>query len=212
LPVQFLIIIIFLPSLVHDLQINQYLGHANRKLMRNTCFFIALLLFLASCDQVIFTEPQPTGVRPLDEIPAQFRGVYTDTDHDTLRVYDNSFLYTGNGLSGNQPVYLSDSAVIKEYRDRYFLNIRLQAGEDSYWLTYLLQSSFEGRRLEVYAMDPDNIVNLARLQEITSKIRDVSMGEHQYHLFSPRKRDYKKIIGDSIFSRMIRFDKTEALP
>ncbi len=180
--------------------------------MKNTCLLIVLLLFMASCDQVIFTEPQPRKVRPLDEIPAQFRGVYTDTDHDTLRVYDHSFLYTGNGLSDNQPVYLSDSAVIKEYRDRYFLNIRLQAGEDSYWLTYLLQSSVEGRRLEVFAMDPGNIVNLAKLQEITSKIRDVSMGEHQYHLFSPRKRDYKKIIGDSIFSKMITFNRAETLP
>ena len=64
-----------------------------------------------------------------------------------------------------------------------------------------------GSGFDLYAMDPDDVVKLAKLQEITSKIRDIEEGDKNYYLFDPKKKDYKKIISDTIFTKMISFYK-----
>ncbi len=173
--------------------------------MKRFCLITLLALFLASCDQVIFPEPQPRKVDALSEFPADLRGVFLDEEGDTLVVGKGSFTYDDDGLSGMTDVHLSDSAVIKAYSERYFFSSRIALGGEFYWITYIIHTRDGGAKMDVYAMNPDEVVNLAKLQEITSKVRDIEDDGTTYYLFDPKRKHYKKIISDTVFSKMISF-------
>ncbi len=174
--------------------------------MKRVLFLLATVFLLASCDQVIFPEPQPHKVKAISKIPQDLQGVFMDEDGDTLYVYEQAFSYDSDELSGMENVGLSDTAVLKYYKDRYFFNKRIKIDDEYFWLSYILHLYGSGNKLDIYAMDPDDVVKLAKLQEITSKIRDVE-SSLTYYLFDPKKKDYKKIISDTIFSKMISFER-----
>lgn len=172
--------------------------------MKRLGYLIAFIFLLSSCDQVIFPEPQPKKIKPLKEIPEELQGIFLDHNGDSLFVYEHSFSYYTDELTVMKNVYLSDSAVLKKYQKRYFFNTMIWLDEESYWITYFLETHDQGNEIDVYTMDPGDIVKLAKLQEITSKVKDIE-GEPAYYLFDPKKRDYKKIIADTIFTKMISF-------
>jgi hypothetical protein len=176
--------------------------------MKNLLYLLALTLLLASCDQVIFPEPQPKKAKVLKEIPEEMWGFYLDQNEDTLIVYSHSFYYSESGLVGPEYVYLSDSVVLKYYYDRYFLNTRITINEQYYYITYIVELLDNGKTLKLFGMDSENIVKLAKLQEITSKVEDIE-DEGTYYLFNPKKKAYKKIIADTIFSEMFVFRKID---
>ncbi len=177
--------------------------------MKRLIYSLTLIILLASCDQVIFPEPQPKKVKPLKEIPGELQGVFLDQNGDSLFVYELSFSYHTDEFPAMNNVYLSDSAVLKKYQKRYFFNTMIWVDEESYWLTYMLETHDQGNEIDVYTMDPGDIVKLAKLQEITSKVKDIE-GESEFYLFDPSKRDYKKIIADTIFTKMINFRRVSA--
>ena len=176
--------------------------------MKKPIYILLLLCLFASCDQVIFPVPQPDKVKALKEIPAILQGTYLDHNDDSLFVYERSFSYYGGEVSAIKNEHLSDSAVLKYYHKKYFFSRRIKLNGDYYWLTYILDPDETGKKMDLYTMDPDDIVKLAKLQEITSKLQDIENGESDFYLFAPGKRDYKKIISDTIFTRMISFRKT----
>ncbi len=176
--------------------------------MKNLLYLLALTLLLASCDQVIFPEPQPKKAKVLKEFPEETWGIYLDQNEDTLIVYSHSFYFSDNGLVDPEYVYLSDSAVLKYYYGRYFMNTRATINGQYYFITYIVEMLDNGKTLKLFGMDSENIVKLAKLQEITSKVEDIE-DEGTYYLFDPKKKDYKKIINDTIFSEMFVFRKIE---
>jgi len=173
--------------------------------MKRCLPILAMMLLLAACDQVIFTESQPPKVKPLSEIPAVLQGIFLDQDGDSLYVHEQSFSYYSDEYSSFQDVYLSDSAVLKEYKGHFFYSTPIMLETEKYWLCYLLHSNENG--FDLYTMDPEDVVKLAKLQEITSKIGDIEEGDNAYYLFEPKKKDYKKIISDTIFTKMISFTR-----
>lgn len=175
--------------------------------MKRASFIIILFLLLSSCDQVIFPEPQPGRVKALKSIPEELQGEWLDQNGDTLYVFPGSFSYHSEDYAIEEPEYLSDSAVLKVYKGKYFYSRRVEIDDGDYWLSYILDTDEEVVRMDLYAMDPGDIVKLAKLQEITSKVRDIEEGEINYYLFAPKKRHYKKIIADTIFTKMISFKK-----
>ena len=170
--------------------------------MRPALIFFCLILILASCDQVIFPEPQPRKVKPLTEIPEALQGTFVDGDEDTLFVKKHLFSYY-SALADLNDIHLSDSTVLKLYKGRYYYNSRISLQGEYYWLSYILLPTDEG--FDLYSMDSDDIVKLAKLQEITSKERDIKDGDAEYYLFNPKRKHYKKIISDSVFTKMISF-------
>ena len=84
--------------------------------------------------------------------------------------------------------------------------MRLRLDQEYYWLSYILDPVEPGKQIDLYTMDPDDIVKLAKLQEITSKIEDIE-SDGNYYLFAPKKKHYKKIISDTIFTKMTSFRK-----
>ena len=187
--------------------VSLYLSGIKLNQMKKLIYSLAILLLFASCDQVIFPEPQPRKVKQLKAIPEVLHGIFLDHNGDSLFVYEHSFSYSSDEYTPFKNVYLSDSAVLKTYQDKYFFNMRILIEENFYWLTYMIYPVKEGGGLDIYAMDPGDVVKLAKLQEITSKIKDIDNGESDYYLFNPKKRNYKKIISDTIFTKMISFRK-----
>ncbi len=175
--------------------------------MKKLLLPLFVLFFLASCEQVVFPEAQPKKTRTLENIPTELQGTYLDQDMDTLIVNLNSFTYESEAMNGLKDVVLSDSAVLKEYRDRYYFSSRIRIGQEHFWLTYILHLREQGNFLDVYTMDPGDVVRLAKLQEITSKVDDIEDGETEYYLFDPKKRDYKKIVRDTVFTKIIVFER-----
>lgn len=162
------------------------------------------VFMVSACDQVIFPEPQPKKVNALMEIPEALQGTFVDDDNDTLYVWKQHFSYY-SGLADLEDVFLSDSAVLKAYKGNYYYSASSWLEGEQYWVSYILIPHEEG--FDMYAMDPDDIVKLAKLQEITSKVRDLTEGEADYYLFDPKRKHYKKIISDSVFTKMISFRK-----
>jgi|GEM_PF-2551235 len=177
--------------------------------MKNLIYGVIFLLLITSCDQVVFQEPQPRKTKAFTEIPEILQGTYLDHNDDTLHVYKQSFSYFTDEYSSIEKEYLSDSSVLKTYKDMFFFNKRVIINEEIYWLTYILEPVESGKQIDLYTMDPGDVVKLARLQEITSKVKDIENGEGDYYLFAPKKKHYKKIISDTIFTKMITFKKIE---
>jgi hypothetical protein len=175
--------------------------------MKRCLYLVFILFFFTSCDQVVFNEPQPRKVKELIEIPPILQGTYLDQDGDTMYVDKGSFSYSSSEYGGLKNVFLSDSAVLKQYKDQYYYNASVMVMEERFWLSYIIYLRDGGSGFDLYAMDPDDIVKLAKLQEISSKIRDIEDGEQKYYLFDPKKKDYKKIISDTIFTKMISFER-----
>jgi hypothetical protein len=162
------------------------------------------ILLLSACDQVIFPEPQPRKEKPLTEIPDELQGTFLDEDNDTLFVFKQRFSYYSD-LANMENIFISDSAVLKMYKGRYYYSTRISLKGEQYWLSYMLLPTAQG--FDLYTMDPDDIVKLAKLQDITSKVRDIEDGDAEYYLFNPKRKHYKKIISDSVFTKMISFRK-----
>lgn len=165
---------------------------------------IICMLMLSACDQVIFPEPQPRKGKPLTEIPVRLQGTFVDDDYDTLFVWKQHFSYDSGALD-LENVFLSDSAVLKSYKGNYYYSSLIRVKGEKYWLSYILIPHEDG--FDLYTMDPDDIVRLAKLQEITSKVRDIKEGDSEFYLFNPKRKHYKKIITDSVFTKMGSFRK-----
>lgn len=176
--------------------------------MKRCLILLGILFAVASCDEVIFPEPQPPKVNPLSVMPEVLQGTWIDHNDDTLYIKANSFSYFQD-LASFKDVFLSDTSVMKFYHDRYFYSTPVYVNGEQYWITYMLAVYKDGSGFDLLGMDPDDIVKLAKLQEITSKIKDIEDGNDKYYLFAPRKRHYKKIISDTIFTKMISFKRID---
>ena len=103
-------------------------------------------LILSSCKEVTFSEPQPRGVASIAEIPASLRGSYiasdpTEDKKDTLIIESWGYHFRdskdkdwlGKGV-------ISDSLVVKYYKDYYFVNFRA----DKRWVLRLVKRQPSG--------------------------------------------------------------------
>jgi hypothetical protein len=172
-------------------------------------YYLIIVFLLVSCDQVIFPEPQPARSKAMKAIPSSLQGKWLDHNGDTLYISESLFNYRSDDFAIGESEQLSDSTVLKEYKGKYFYSRRVAVGGEKYWISYILYPVKEACQIDLYAMDPGDIVKLAKLQEITTKIKDVEEGELNYYLFAPKRRHYKTIIADTIFTKMISFTKIE---
>ena len=175
--------------------------------MKKILILLSLLLLLASCEEVIYPEPQPPRVKALKEIPDHLRGVYLDENQDTLVILRRSFIYHVFSFTDASEEFLSDSLVLKSYKGKYFLSTIMDIGDENYWLTYLFEQDESTGNIEAYTMSPDDVVKMAMLQDITSKVAEMGSGDEKYYLFAPKKRHYKKIIRDTVFSKVATFTR-----
>ena len=177
--------------------------------MKRCLSIVVIFLFLVSCDQVIFPEPQPKKVKPLTEIPQILQGTYIDQNGDSLLVYRDHFIYTDDGLVDPKNIYLSESYVLKEYKEHFYYSAVIDLDSGRFWTSYIISLWGNNEGFDLLAMDPGDIVKLAMLQEITSKVDDIEDGDEEYYLYDPKRKHYKKIISDSVFTTMMSFRRIQ---
>ncbi|MFZ5970127.1 MAG: hypothetical protein ACOYXA_00920 [Bacteroidota bacterium] len=104
-------------------------------------------LLLGSCREVSFAVTQPSGVQPLREVPAELQGAYLARDPHTKEKGDTLLIeswgyhfkdaedkdWLGRGV-------ISDSMVVKFYKDYYFVNFKV---EDQ-WVLRLIKKLPDG--------------------------------------------------------------------
>ena len=107
--------------------------------MKKTLIFsLAILLFL-SCNEVIFEEPQPAGVKALKEIPKELQGQFTFVmlNEETVLEIAGEYISNDDGKA-----YISDSLIVKKLGNRYVVNRRINEGAEAKlgkWQTYVLE-------------------------------------------------------------------------
>ncbi len=91
-----------------------------------------LLLFLLgmahmACNEIVYKEPQPTGIKALVGVPSRLHGKYVmqEEDGDTIVIFKNGF--RADNKKEEDILYLSDSLVLKKYKDYYFISLRDKA-------------------------------------------------------------------------------------
>jgi hypothetical protein len=111
--------------------------------MKNIGLALFLSVYLFSCKEISFPTPQPAGLPQLKEVPAALLGKYTsDEDNekrDSLIIERWGYRFSdGNDNEWLGRGTLSDSLVIKKYKDYYFVSFRTQ---DQWTLRLIKQKS-----------------------------------------------------------------------
>ena len=162
------------------------------------------LLFLSSCKEVSFPQPQPAGISALKEVPAALRGEYKagdaqNPDADALIIEswgyhfrdgkDNDWL--GKGV-------LSDSLVVKFYQNYYFVNFR----SGTQWVLRLIRQKPSGA-LEFLSIDlSDDEKTREMLKKLSKKtsVKEVHGNEETYYQINPSRDQLMQLIREGYFT------------
>jgi hypothetical protein len=119
----------------------------------NKLTFLPVIIFLVSCKEISFHNPQPEGKKALASVPLTLQGKYL-TMTETGQVSKDTVIITSNGYrfgyfdiadrSAENDEYergvLGDSLILKYHKGFYFLNIN----EKPEWLLRVLKQEKNG--------------------------------------------------------------------
>ena len=166
---------------------------------------ILIFLAFASCKEVTFKDPQPTGRKSLSEIPKELRGKYLvvekdESTQDTIIVTNRGYFVSSDSSAGT----LSDSLILKKYKGYYFFNInenpewilRIIKKEQNGDLSYLVIDSYEKSFQEF-------LVELNR--EI--KIDSFEVNNERLYQIDPSPKKLISLIDKGFFKKTITLKK-----
>jgi len=106
--------------------------------MKNSILLLIAGLFLFSCTEVIFEDPQPMNVKSINSIPKDIQGQYAFMilNEETLMEIGENFI-----TDDKSKAYLSDSLIIKKIGNQYVVNKLISKGEGKLgkWNVYVLE-------------------------------------------------------------------------
>lgn len=175
--------------------------------MKTAILVLCWILLLSSCREVSFREPQPAGIKPLNEIPDALRGYYlsydvkTGEEADTLII--ESWGYHFKDIKDNDWLgsgHLSDSLVVKFYENYYFVNFK--SGDQ--WILRLVHQKSHGG-IEFLSID---IQDDARRKEIIKKIskklnisiKEIHRGDDTFYQIAPTPSQLMELIKGGYFT------------
>jgi hypothetical protein len=167
--------------------------------MKNV-LFVFFLVFVTACTEVYFTETQPAGKKPLNEIPVSFQGWFvekngSDSVHVSFRGFDIN----------DDSAILSDSVVLTKWKKNYFLNTLEKS--KGYWEVYLIRMLNENEiELLIIDGDDDNTVkDLEKYTTVTSQ--NTPEGKIDYYLISPSSKSFKGMVKDGVFKPSVIYTR-----
>jgi hypothetical protein len=161
--------------------------------MRIAVLFSLLLIFLQSCVEVKFAEPQPHGIKNIDVFPEAFQGQYLAGDKDTIEIFKEGFKFLNDSSLGKSQFVISDSFIIRQWKKTYFFNFKEK--EDSVWTVFFLKTTKKNSSLgsltfkEKESEKIDLIKNITEVKEIRNED-----GNLDYLLIQPSRRELKKLL------------------
>jgi len=146
--------------------------------MKELLLYLILLATICSCD-LAFEQPQPGNIEKEEIFPKTMQGIW-DSDGDELIISELTYEYMGGLLDLNG--HLSDSVILKYYKNYYYLNIKEY--DKNYWYVFII-SIQDDNKIQVYPLDSDDI-EVEKLNEMT-KVREVfkDNGHLDYYLINP---------------------------
>ena len=133
------------------------------KSLINICLLLSIAL--ASCTDIYFSEPQPKGVKPLENGFEELIGEYVSFDedsepNDTIIVTRNSIVFPDDEEMEGE---LGEMTVVKKFKDHYFMNFYDQ--EKDLW--QLIVAKFE----EDQTLEVTNLISVGEeeAKELTQK-------------------------------------------
>lgn len=162
-------------------------------------------LVFASCKEVSFREPQPSGVKPLQEVPEALRGMYIpvgakpDDKADTLIIESWGYHFKdSNDKDWLGRGTISDSLVVKFYQNYYFVNFR--AGDQ--WVLRLIKQNNTGG-IEFLSIDLQNDeTSKDKIKKLSKKIKftEVKRGEDTFYQINPTPAQLMTLINEGFFT------------
>jgi len=169
--------------------------------MKRIVIITIIATITASCKEVSFREPQPKGIKAMNQVPARLQGSYAIKDDkgavaDTLVVARRGF-YARSRPKDFRP--LSDSLVMKSYQGYYFLN----KDEHPEWVLRVVRQESNGD-LSYMSMQYGEDFHgfLRRLSQeipIDSTIQD---GEKRYQI-DPSPKKLVELIDKGYFTKVV---------
>ena len=182
-----------------------FLTCATMKTEKYSVLFLLLGLFLSSCKEVSFKEPQPAGIAALNTIPEKLHGWYQagdkvdKKDTDTLIVESWGYHFKdkddkdwlGQGT-------ISDSLVIKFYQDCYFVNFR----SGNQWVLRLIKQKPSGA-IDFLTIDIGDDAKRAEMLKKMSKkfkVTEVKKESDTFYQINPSKDQLMQLIKEGYFT------------
>lgn len=167
------------------------------------CCFWTLMLF--SCKEVSFSKAQPTGVAALTQLPESICGEYLIRDKATGEIGDTIIIETwgyrtkdANGKEWLGAGHLSDTLVVKQYQNYYFINFK----EGDQWILRLLKVK-NPNRLELLSINiEDDVVREAVLQKLGKKfkVKTYKQNDYVFYQIDPSPVQLMSLVKEDYFS------------
>lgn len=163
--------------------------------------------FFSSCKEVSFPVPQPKGVQQLTELPKELLGKYVanaaDEDkRDTLIIEpwgyhfkdSNERDWLGKGM-------ISDSLIVKYYKNYYFVNFR--TGDQ--WVLRVLQQQENGSIDFMSINLGDDEAEAAMLEKLGKKldVKKLELEDGTFYQINPSANQLMGLIKDGYFTRIV---------
>ncbi|MBY0434279.1 MAG: hypothetical protein K2U26_09235 [Cyclobacteriaceae bacterium] len=172
--------------------------------MRIAGLALVWTLLLYSCKEVSFPVPQPADLPELKEVPVRLRGEYVGinekgNDTDTLIIeswgyhfrdtQDNDWLGRGT---------LSDSLVIKQFENYYFVNFR--SGDQ--WVLRVIRQKPSGSIdfLSIQVGDDSKRKDILKKLAKRFAIKEIERKDETYYQINPTRQQLMQLIKDGYFT------------
>ena len=150
------------------------------------------ILYLASCSEISYKEPQPKGIKGLSRVPAKLEGSYLIMEDgeltDTLVV-----MPTGYRIGKDELATLSDSLVMKYYKGYYFINMR----NDFSWYLRVVKPQKNGDLLYLAMPEVSNENDGKKFRDLLAQdinIVETEIDRKTFYLIDPTPKKLIQLI------------------
>ena len=165
--------------------------------------FFSLIVFISSCVEVKFEQPQPAGIEAEKIFPADLQGTYIDENNDTLIINDVTYKFGNKKTIFGGGRELSENLILKKYNKYYFLSEK----NDTTWNIIVIKLKSK-KDLKIFMIDGENKEKIEELKKITT-VKELfdNNGEINGYIINPDKKELKKMLRKKIFTEIGTFKK-----
>ncbi|MEN8248797.1 MAG: hypothetical protein ABFS32_07675 [Bacteroidota bacterium] len=161
--------------------------------MKKSISLFILTLFLFSCTEVIFEEPQPPGVNALNKMPKEIQGNFSFVllNEETMMEIGSDYM-----TNDEEKAYISDSLVVKNIGKKYVVSKRLSEGEGKIgkWQVYVLEDKGCGFvKATSFIVGSDTY--LEKFKE-TYNATQIGQGQEKSLIIAPNASQFNTILED----------------
>lgn len=172
--------------------------------MRIAGLALVWTLLLYSCKEVSFPVPQPADLPGLKEVPVRLRGEYVGIDekgNDTDTLIIESWGYHFRDTQDNDWLgrgTLSDSLVIKQFENYYFVNFR--SGDQ--WVLRVIRQKPSGSIdfLSIQIGDDSKRKDILKKLAKRFAIKEIERKDEIYYQINPTRQQLLQLIKEGYFT------------